>query len=716
MFNKNKSRKNKSKKSKLHFNYIGHNDISNDSKPINNNKLHVINGKDGQSFINIENTIEFSKEIDNNLKNYKIDFNDINENKKLYTNSEEQEENNNIDYDELNKIPNKELEKQSNQKLNQNVNNELNEDSKQTTLIEKTKFNNKNKSLKKKSMKNTSSFRVNNLFKFNKITSKPQKKNSSYDKKPEHKENKPNEERIIYSDQSNILSKSNKNKFFCFIISSYNNEKNISKNLLSVINQNYNNWRAIYINDNSNDKTDELFFKIIKLHDVEDKFTYIKNDKQMKQAYNKYIAYQKLKDFEICCILDGDDWLISNDCLSILNDYYNKTNNLIICSNYKRFNNNKFTENKHHDYSREIKINSNYRYSKQWFFTHLKTGYGFLFKSIPESYFKLEDKWLDRCTDWAEMFSAAEFAKEKVVILKNYLYGYNFDNSQKYDTCYNKDKNSEERKNIEKHILNFPKCKYSLPKCFIINLLKEKFLQKQIVSQMKYLNFSDFNFFEAIDGYKNHQVLNLHNKYLQNFNSIQKNSIINPHKKHCSLGALGLIASTLTLFNYIEYTFPDLDHVTILEDDFYCLKKFHENLLINEKVLIDKDFVYLGTHNPDITNIYNNIPMLDNNNLDVKNSIFMDINENKILYYGTYSYICSKKFRKYVLNCGIDYFINKNLSLDVAYNYFRIKTDLSFYLYSKQLFIPEVRKKGIQAIRHINFYKERDINLNNYLI
>ena len=45
---------------------------------------------------------------------------------------------------------------------------------------------------------------------------------------------------------------------FVVIIPSYNNEQWCLKNLESVVNQNYFNFRIIYINDCSTDKTKEL--------------------------------------------------------------------------------------------------------------------------------------------------------------------------------------------------------------------------------------------------------------------------------------------------------------------------------------------------------------------------------------------------------------------------------------------------------------------------
>jgi glycosyltransferase involved in cell wall biosynthesis len=113
---------------------------------------------------------------------------------------------------------------------------------------------------------------------------------------------------------------------FCFVIPSYNNSLIVKQNLESVIRQTYTNWRAIYINDCSTDDTHDLFFEIVKQYNVESKFTYIKNDRRMGQMYNKYTAYKLVGDFEIVCILDGDDWLSGPDALSIIAKEYASKN------------------------------------------------------------------------------------------------------------------------------------------------------------------------------------------------------------------------------------------------------------------------------------------------------------------------------------------------------------------------------------------------------
>ena len=84
------------------------------------------------------------------------------------------------------------------------------------------------------------------------------------------------------------------------------------------------------------------------------------------------------------------------------------------------------------EYPHHIKKSGKYRKYKGWHFTHIKTGFAWLFKKIPKEYFQFENKWLDRCTDLAEMYVVSEIAKEKVGHISETLCVYNKNNSIHY--------------------------------------------------------------------------------------------------------------------------------------------------------------------------------------------------------------------------------------------------------------------------------------------
>ena len=250
-----------------------------------------------------------------------------------------------------------------------------------------------------------------------------------------------------------ILELTNNNTFV-FIIPSYNNEQWVEKNLLSVINQLYPLWRIIYIDDNSNDSTVNLVNNIIDKYDIKDKFTLIKNNVRMYQAYSRYVAYTKANDNEIILFLDGDDWLYDDKVLHYLNALYKKgyectygrfcTYNQNIYSGILGFN----------EFPKEIVEKKEYRKYK-WISQHLRTCRAKLIKNISELHLKdREGNWLKYCTDLAEMFWILEQSNGKHINSGRLLYVYNKENSKKYEYSSYRQEQKKYRQEVEEYIRN----------------------------------------------------------------------------------------------------------------------------------------------------------------------------------------------------------------------------------------------------------------------
>jgi glycosyl transferase family 25 len=239
--------------------------------------------------------------------------------------------------------------------------------------------------------------------------------------------------------------------------------------------------------------------------------------------------------------------------------------------------------------------------------------------------------------------------------------------------------------------------------------------------QMLFQSNTNFKFIEAIDGSTNPETISLMKKYfdymgIQNssqtvtfdksiMNSSYKNKY-NFRRQHITKGSLGLIQSAFLLMN--EFVKSDTDHILILEDDVYTMKHFHENLFINQELLKGKDLVYLGCHTSKHT-IFS----------EKSDSIFIDIRNNEELIYGTYSIIISKQLAQYILSLGLDTILRLNLSWDLLLNYIRDteKHRFTFFLYFKEVFIPNVIKKGgINPIKDVSFYTKNKIKLHDYYI
>jgi hypothetical protein len=184
----------------------------------------------------------------------------------------------------------------------------------------------------------------------------------------------------------------------------------------------------------------------------------IKNEKNMKQAYSKFIAFKKCNDDEIICFLDGDDWLYDNQVLSNLRYEYCNNDIMLTYGSYYSLHKNEYKFVKAINYNQNIIKNNLFRRAKGWYCKHMRTGYAKLYKSIPEQYLKDSDnKWLSACTDLAEFYWAIEQVNGKFKVIEYPLYVYNIDASIRFDNCiYNLSKEQlAYRKKISEHIFNY---------------------------------------------------------------------------------------------------------------------------------------------------------------------------------------------------------------------------------------------------------------------
>jgi glycosyl transferase, family 25 len=508
---------------------------------------------------------------------------------------------------------------------------------------------------------------------------------------------------------------------FCFIVPSFNNESNIEKNMTSLITQTSENWRCIYINDCSTDNTELLFFNIIRKYNAESKFTYIKNDMNYGQAYSKYTAYRLLSDFEIVCLLDGDDWLADVNVVTRLTKRYSDRRIQMLSTDYHIWDDNQIYKNFNFSkYSDDIIANKKFRDQPDWLIRHLKTGYGIYFKSIPKEYLQINGKWLRVCTDVAEMYSALELCKGTYSAVSDVMYIYNKSNSIKYTTSYYRQESKAIHKQSLEHVLSLPHCKYTLPKTYIINMAKCTKKREYMMKQLLFQSNTNFKFIDAVEGLVNPETDVLIKKYFQYMNLENSSqgvsysaSIMLTHLKekynyrrqHITRGSLGLIQSIFLLLN--DFVQGDESHVLIFEDDVYTIKDFDKVLFMNNELLKDKDLVYLGCHTSD-HNIYP----------EKSDSVFIELTDNKELIYGGYSIIVSRRLAEYILDIGIDKILRLNLSWDLLLNYILETEDrFTFFLYFKQLFIPNVIKhRGINQVRDVKFYNENKISLHDYYI
>jgi len=239
----------------------------------------------------------------------------------------------------------------------------------------------------------------------------------------------------------NNTNKMKKNKFK-IIVASYNNENWVEYNLASILNQTYENYEVIYVDDCSTDKTNELVNSIVGNNN---KFTIIKNEERVgKEAIYNYIRFfDSLEDDEIVVCACGDDWLINDDVLENLNNFYNEKN---LWMTYGEFYAYDGSENvikanpqntPYPDFVHEYKL---YR-RDTWRASHLLTLKGFLAKAVNKNDIisKIDNKYYYHAPDLALVYPCLEMCpKEKIGVVDFPTYVWN--SSQ---TCQDRTKERE---------------------------------------------------------------------------------------------------------------------------------------------------------------------------------------------------------------------------------------------------------------------------------
>lgn len=209
---------------------------------------------------------------------------------------------------------------------------------------------------------------------------------------------------------------------FVVIIPSYNNIKWYKKNIQSVLDQKYSNYRVIYIDDSSKDGTYEAVKQYLEDNDVDNRVTLIHNEKNNGALSNLYSSIHSCEDNEIIVTLDGDDWLAHEFVLTRLNDYYYDKNVWLTYGQYLDY--------PSLEWGMCLPIDGHivkkYGIRKHpWVASHLRTFYAGLFKKIKIEDFFYKNKFMDMSWDYAFMMPMLEMAGKHAYFVKDVLYMYN---------------------------------------------------------------------------------------------------------------------------------------------------------------------------------------------------------------------------------------------------------------------------------------------------
>src|ERR1700733_8382684 len=107
---------------------------------------------------------------------------------------------------------------------------------------------------------------------------------------------------IIYAEQT--FSNKSTEKPTVVVVCSYNNEKWSENTLNSIFTQKYDNFRLIIVDDCSSDNNVTVIQNYIDNHQLQDRVTFIRNEKRHRKLFNLYRVLYDCDDDEIVFMVD----------------------------------------------------------------------------------------------------------------------------------------------------------------------------------------------------------------------------------------------------------------------------------------------------------------------------------------------------------------------------------------------------------------------------
>lgn len=214
---------------------------------------------------------------------------------------------------------------------------------------------------------------------------------------------------------------------FKIIVPIYNSINWIEKCVMSIINQTYTDYQVILIDDASSDGTTKKLLDILRHSPIDKtKFKLFNRTLNVGAMENIVFGINTIckSDFDKIVLIDGDDWLSSNDVLKYLNEVYNDPNILLTYGSY---------ENSTGGQGLNSCLNmsaKDYRKSNIWCTSHLRTFHYGLWKRIKDEDLKdSRGKYYSMSWDQALMFPMIEMAdNDRIKYIDRTLYIYNTEN------------------------------------------------------------------------------------------------------------------------------------------------------------------------------------------------------------------------------------------------------------------------------------------------
>ena len=209
------------------------------------------------------------------------------------------------------------------------------------------------------------------------------------------------------------------------LITSYNNRRWVPRNVESVFNQDYTNYRVIYVDDASRDATADLTEYWVNKQSKSLRFDIVRNAERIGALANIYrTIYNSCADEEIVVSLDGDDWFYDAKVLKKINEVYSSREVWLTHGTLVEF------PAGSKAWSRPIPADIVARNAFRTYRcpSHLRTFYSWLFKRIQSEDLLHEGQFFSMTWDQAMMFPMIEMAGERHAFIPEITYVYNISN------------------------------------------------------------------------------------------------------------------------------------------------------------------------------------------------------------------------------------------------------------------------------------------------
>lgn len=227
-------------------------------------------------------------------------------------------------------------------------------------------------------------------------------------------------------------------KAIVVVIPSYNNKDWYQRNLDSVLSQNYDYFRVIYIDDASSDGTGALVKDYIEKKNAQKRVTFIQNSKRAGSLANVYKGIWMCAPNEIVANLDGDDWFHDENVLTKLSQVYSDPD---VWVTYGQFVYYPCGTPGWADQVPDEVIEQNAFREHKWTTTALRTFYAGLFQKIETEDLLYNGEFFPMAGDLAYMWPILEMAGKHSRFIPDVLYVYNVDtpiNDMKIDRTHQK--------------------------------------------------------------------------------------------------------------------------------------------------------------------------------------------------------------------------------------------------------------------------------------